>query len=258
MRKTAIILSTLFSLLQTLQAQILVKDLDYDGVMDTVFIECVVHRSYLPETVSSSKFLQISDTVSENYSRIVCLLSSRKFEKIYSRKILIDFWNGYGIDCYITPTHNGFEYFVQYTRNGDKAQFRYNKQTGKVQLIGMSSYDIGRADGNGKGTSSINLLTGNCIGNWYLLEYNLDKLIKIPTIKAKMNFGEIYIEDFNDDTLADYTQQCDSLRYEQGMKIIETNIGKMMKNEKNNYCSYSLFCNFSFGSRTEKLQKTCR
>ena len=209
----------------------MVKDLDGDSIMDTVRIEYFVHPRYISENMIISDNFHICDTISENYSYIVCLLSSRQFEKMYSRKMMNDFGGNNGTDYYITPTRSGFEYFEQYTRNGIKAQFRYDKQTEKIQLIGMSCYDNGLfADKCDKGKSSVNLLTGDYIGDWLLYEFNLDKMVKIP-IKTKMDFKTIYLEDFSDDILSDFYIKSDELRYEQKRKIIETNIEKMTRNK---------------------------
>ena len=209
--------------------EILVKDLDGDGVMDTVRFEYTVRPlSHIYENRIISDNVHICDTISKDYLRIVCLLSSRQFEKMYSREIWSNFWECCNeTDYYITPTCNGFEYHAQYTHYVAKAQFRYEKQTGKIQLIGMSSYDTGRADGDGKGKSSVNLLTKNFIGDWNLLEPNLDKIVKIPTIETKMDFGKIYLESFNDEILSDYYMKSDELRNEQATKIVEVNIEKM-------------------------------
>lgn len=183
----------------------LVKDLDGDGIKDTIRIEYVLQN----------------DIVSENHSYILCRLSSRQFEEMRSQKIFIDYWSFLEIRSGITSTRNGFEFFVNYTRNGEKAQFRYDKQTQKIQLIGMSRYEIGlHAEGDGKGKSSVNLLTGYYIGDWYALSPETDKLLKIPTIKVKMDFGKIYLEDFNEDVLSDYASRCSDLRYEQKVKIL--------------------------------------
>ena len=115
----------------------LVKDLDGDGRMDTVYVEYVL----------------ANDTVSENHSLIVCRLSSRQFQKHTSHSIRINYWDFPEIRNGFTATKNGFEFSVDYKRDGIKGQFRYDKQTEKMQLIGMSRYEIGNAEGGGKGIS---------------------------------------------------------------------------------------------------------
>ncbi|GHV43952.1 hypothetical protein FACS1894180_4560 [Bacteroidia bacterium] len=184
----------------------LVKDLDGDMQKDTVYTEYVLSN----------------DASAQNYSRIVYRLSSQNFQKIQSQKIKIDYWGFPEIESGITSTKNGFEFFVNYTRNGNKAQFRYDKQAKKIRLIGMARYEIGTFDRNGEGKSSVNLLTNQYIGEWYAVDYNLEKLFKIPTIKSKMFFGKIYLDDFSEETFSDYAQKCSNLRYKHKIKIIST------------------------------------
>ena len=188
----------------------LVKDLDGDGKMDTVYIE----------------YFLANDTIHVNHSLIVCQLSSKQFQKSTSQGIRIDYWGFPEIRKGFTATKNGFEFHVDYTRDGIKGQFRYDKQAEKMQLIGMSRYQTGRAEGGGKGTSSVNLLTGDHVGDWLMYDYNLDKVLKIPTIKAKMYFGTIFLEDFSDNTISDYWMACDRFVYERKMEIIRANLIK--------------------------------
>lgn len=169
----------------------LVKDMDGDGIRDTVRIECVLQ----------------SDSTLDNYTYIACRLSSLQFEEMQSRKIFIPYWIFLEIRLGILSTKNGFEFFVNYTRDGKKAQFRYDKQAKRIQLIGMSRYETG----NRKGKSSVNLLTGNYIGEWHAMDYSLDRQFRIPTIKTKMDFGTIYLEDFNEEIFSEYYKRCSSL-----------------------------------------------
>ena len=231
--KNKIIIILLITINSVFAQEILIKDLDGDGVMDTVCFEYTVRPlCHIYENRIISDDVHICDTISEDYLRIVCLLSSRQFEKMYSREIWSNFWECCNeVDYYIAPTCNGFEYYVQYTHYVTKAQFRYERQTEKIQLIGMSSYNIGRANGDGKGRSSVNLLTKDFIGDWNLLEPNLDKLVKIPTIKTRMDFGKIYLESFDDEVLSDYYMKSDELHNEQAMEVVKTNIEKMTRNK---------------------------
>ena len=82
-----------------------------------------------------------------------------------------------------------------------------------MQLIGMSRYEFGNVLNDDSGESSVNLLTGDYIGNWNfsVWENEDDKLIKIPTIKTKMYFKTINLEDFSQDTYFDYAKKCAEL-----------------------------------------------
>lgn len=168
----------------------LIKDLDFDGVNDSVYIDI-------------------------DKSTIVCRLSTQKFRKISSKPI--DILN---LSAGIIDAKNGFIFYNDWMRAGYKNQFRYNTNTKKVQLIGMSRYEYGNAAHDGSGESSLNLLTGDYIGNWNFFDLESDKLIKIPTIKSKMKFGIINLENFGEDTYFDYAERCSELYYKNREKII--------------------------------------
>jgi len=161
----------------------LLKDLDNDGIRDTVY-------------------LSVED------STIVCRLSTQNFAKITSKLIQILNWQSG-----VSETKNGFQFFKDWMRAGYKNQFRYNPKTKKMQLIGMSRYEFGNVANDGSGESGVNLLTGDYIGNWnYSVWEDEDvKLIKIPTIKTKMYFKTINLEDFSQDTYFDYAKKCAEL-----------------------------------------------
>lgn len=145
-------------------AQKLIKDIDFDGKKDNVYID-------------------VKESV------IVCQLSSQNFRKIKSKPISI-----LNDDSGIHFKKDGFEFYNHWMRAGYYNQFRYNKKTKKIQLIGMSRYELGNAAHDGSGESSVNLLTNDYIGNWNFFDYlahNEDgELVNIPTIKTKMKFQE--------------------------------------------------------------------
>lgn len=166
----------------------LVKDIDFDGLKDTVYIDTKT-------------------------AEIVCRLSSIKFKKIKSKGIETS-----TEDARIEATKNGFEFNSNWMRSGYANQFRYNKALKRVQLIGMSRYEFGNAANDGSGESSVNLLTGDYIGDWnyfdHLANNKKGELVKIPTIKARMVFKQTFLEDFNDVTYYNYSDKCSKL-YEQ-------------------------------------------
>ena len=163
----------------------LVKDLDHDGQMDTV-------------------------SLFKKESTIFCQLSSQKFTKIHSLPI-----ENLNDNAGISPTKNGFEFFNNWMRAGFKTQFRYNKDTKKIQLIGMGRYSYGGATHDGSGESSVNLLTYDYIGDWNYFNTSANKgegrLVKIPTIRTKLKFKTIYLETFSEATYIDYEDRCTKL-----------------------------------------------
>lgn len=159
----------------------LVTDIDYDGKYDSIFIEI-------------------------NKSTIVCLLSTLNYKPVSSKPIeILNEQSG------IIKTKNGFAFFNDWMRAGYKNYFRYNSKTKKIQLIGMSRYEFGNAAQDGSGESSVNLLTGDYIGNWKYYDIEKDNLIKIPTIRTKIKVKPINLEDFNDEIYFNYAESCSKL-----------------------------------------------
>jgi hypothetical protein len=170
----------------------LVKDIDNDGKNDTIFID-------------AEKLTIICNLSTLNYKSI----SSKPFETLSER---------FGV----LPTKNGFEFFNDWMRSGEKNQFRYNSKTKKIQLIGMSRYEFGNFANDGSGESSVNLLTGDYIGNWNyyndLANNKEGELVKIPTIKTKMKFKIINLDNFSDKTSSNFAKKCYEL-YDKHKKI---------------------------------------
>lgn len=156
----------------TYAQDMLIKDIDLDGKKDSIYID-------------------------QKEWKIVCRLSTQNFKKIKSKKVETS-----GDNTYLKPKKNGFEITVNWMRAGYACQFRYEKNEKRIRLIGTSEYAFGNAANDGSGEASLNLLTGDYIGNWHYYDHlaNNEKgeLVKIPTIKAKMPIKKIYLEDFDD------------------------------------------------------------
>ncbi|MDR6969624.1 hypothetical protein J2X31_003657 [Flavobacterium arsenatis] len=191
--KKLLISLLLFAYVFTFAQEKLIKDIDFDGVKDTVYLD-------LEKAV------------------IVCKLSTQNFKKTESKPIeILNAMSG------IVDAKNGFVFFNDWMRAGYKNQFRYNKKLKKIQLIGMSRYEFGTATGNGSGESSVNLLTHDYIGNWNYYDNfaNNEKgeLVKIPTIKTKMKFQPITLETFGEDIYFEFSERCSKLYYSHKEKM---------------------------------------
>lgn len=173
----------------------LIKDLDFDGIDDSVYYD-------------------------ENSNTVICKLSTQKFKPIVN-----DVIETYGNGIQIIDAKNGFYLNINWMRAGYSNQFRYNKKTKKMQLIGMSRYEFGNAANDGSGESSVNLLNGDYIGDWnfydHLANNEEGELIKIPTIKTKMKFKEINFEDFSDGTFFDFADRCSTLYYKEKERMLK-------------------------------------
>lgn len=163
----------------------LVKDLDFDGKNDTVYID-------------------------QKELRIVCRLSTQNFKKAQSKPIEMSVDN-----TYIQSTRNGFELSNNWMRSGYACQFRYEKMAKRVRVIGITEYAFGNAANDGSGEASMNLLTGDYIGNWNYFDPlgNNEKgeLVKIPTIKTKVQFKKVFLEDFSEETYFEYSAQLQEI-----------------------------------------------
>jgi hypothetical protein len=171
----------------------LVKDLDGDSKADTVLIDA-------------------------DNSKIICRLSSKHFGREQSQPIDPDILNE---TSGIKSTKSGFEFYNNWMRAGYTNQFRYDTFVKKIRLIGMSRFEFGNAANDGSGESSINLLTGDYIGDWSYYDDRKQKLEKIPTIKTKMPFPVTYLESFSDKTYFDYADKCASLFNQQKTKLLK-------------------------------------
>lgn len=177
---TSLLLLLFFGTLSRGQDQ-LVKDLDGDGRHDTV-------------------------SVDREASRLVCRLSTLSFTPLHSKAIEI-----LNESAGVKATKSGFQFFNNWMRAGYASQFRYDVKTKRLQLIGLSRYELGNAANDGSGESSVNLLTSDYIGHWNYFDYSKEELVKLPTIKTKMPLGTVYLENFSDETYFAFAEKCAAL-----------------------------------------------
>lgn len=178
----------LFAIFTANAQQKLIRDIDFDGINDTIYLD-------------------------ENEAVIVAKISTQQFKKIKSQPLEIT------PQSFIEATKNGFEFQNNWMRAGYANQFRYEKKEKRIRLIGMSRYEFGNAANDGSGESSVNLLTNDYIGEWNYFDHLANdengELVKIPTIKTKMQFGKIYLEDFSDGSYFKFAEKCSDL-YQKG------------------------------------------
>ncbi|WP_428070561.1 hypothetical protein [Chryseobacterium gambrini] len=180
-----------FSITNIISAQ--EKDLDHDGVSDSVYFD-------------TQKL------------KIICKLSSLDFKPIYSKEIETS-----GDFTGVSYTKNGFEFYIDFMRAGYSAQFRYEPKDKTIRLIGMSRYEFGPANNDGSGESSVNLLTDNYIGEWNYYDLDKSRLIKMPTIITKLTFKKTFLIDFDESVLYDFGSRCSELYLAKKEKLIHSN-----------------------------------
>lgn len=179
----------------------LVKDLDGDTVKDTVLLD-------------------------QNSSEIVCKLSSNKFREMRSKPI-----NTLNAVSGFEATKNGFQFTNDWMRVGYKNQFRYNKKTKKMQLIGMSQYLLGNAALGGSGEVSVNLLNGDFLGNLNYFDplANNEQGELVPVkVKGKMRFPEINLEDFEQEIYFDFDDRSNGFYESETAKIRAKRKGEIL------------------------------
>lgn len=162
------LLFLLFPTLILAQEKILSADFDGDKINDKV---------YLDSTIGA----------------VVYQLSSQKFKKIAS-----DNFEDSG-EIFFDKTNNGFKVNLIQMRSSQSYQFRYEKETGKMRLIGMQRDEFGPANNDGSGESSVNLLTNTYVGEWNYWDNEKEKLVKMPAIKRKMIFPKTYFDTFTNE-----------------------------------------------------------
>lgn len=145
------------------QEKMLSADFDGDNIKDKVYLD-------------------------SNNGAVVYQLSSQKFNKVSS-----DQFEDSG-EIFFGKAKNGFRVSLNQMRASNAYQFRFEKETGKVRLIGMERYEFGPANNDGSGESSVNLLTNTYIGEWNYWDNHKTELIKIPTIKKKMVLPKTYFD----------------------------------------------------------------
>ncbi|RZL51261.1 MAG: hypothetical protein EOP00_00140 [Pedobacter sp.] len=183
MKKYLILLVTIFMCHSAFSQNALVKDIDFDGIKDTVFFE-------------------------ETTAVIICRLSTQKFKVIKSKSISNEYASSYGV----RNSKSGFEFFIAYNRYGAVSQFSYEKGSKKIRLIGMKHQESGLTAFDANGKASVNLLVGNYIGNWAYNDIKQENYqIEIPTIKEKMLFKKTYLNDFNERIYDDFLSKSSAL-----------------------------------------------
>ena len=155
----------------------------------------------------------INDSVYIENSMIICRLSSHAFKEMRSEKleitentpILFDVkrsWNKDKKDLFCFQYYCGEDEY----RN----TFHYNKEKKRIQLIGISN-----------GANSIDLLTNDYFG-YFSFEYSeFNIAMKIPPIKTKMSFPNVYIENFSKEINIDFKNRSTELFYEYRDRLIK-------------------------------------
>jgi len=167
MKKIALLLiANLTLLLATADLQI---DLDHDGKLDEVSIKKDGKHKRIVYSLSSLNGKTFKSDALESFSSQIQHLRESK---------------------------NGFKYVETFMRGGVAFQFRYEKRSKKMQLIGMEHHEFGNAGHDGRGESSVNLLTGKYIAQWAYVDYEKDKLITPPQTVRYYKFDKIYLDNF--------------------------------------------------------------
>ncbi len=136
----------------------LVKDLDFDGIKDSIFLD-------------------------NPKAPLVIKLSTQNFQ-LRVNSICAD----EGMKKNIEETKNGFKLSWNYMRSGYTMQYRYSQEHKKIRLIGMTYYNFGPASHDGSGQSSANLLTDEYIANWQYVDIKAPHIITLPTMNVRLNF----------------------------------------------------------------------
>ncbi len=171
---------------------ILIKDFDMDGIMDSVYLEEIRENDDIKE-------------------RIVCRLSGQHFKNTYSGLIKPFSKMSSGIIL----TDDGFKYVNQAMRCGYENWFKYNHNRQQIELTGIGDFSFGNAGGDGSGEGYLDVQSGQYTGNWSYCDLENDSLIIMPAIQIKMNFPQIFLEDFSEEIYLYFNTKRVELFYRQ-------------------------------------------
>ncbi|RAJ32153.1 hypothetical protein [Pedobacter cryoconitis] len=137
------------------------------------------------------------------YATLICKLSTQKFKTITSEDFEFE-----RVSSGINATKRGFEFVNNNMRAGYRSEFAYDKTTKKIQLISMKRYELGPANNDGSGESSIDMLINTYQGSWNYYDDQKDKLIKMPLIRQKMVLPITYLSAYNDAVFFKFQDLC--------------------------------------------------
>lgn len=173
-----IFILTLISIHCLNSQNIIIADLDKDGLSDTTYIDTT---SFEQESLKAI---------------IVCKLSSKRFEPIYSLPTYYDRGNSNS-----RPLNAGdinFWYSTNGMRAGQEYEFSYESSTGKIRLISSYIFSLGNVVGDGSQEIIIDLVDGTIRGETCFFDYMNEEIISTP-INEKKDFKAIYLEEFSSD-----------------------------------------------------------
>ena len=211
---------------------LLIKDIDNDGISDTIRIHYFLHPRH--KRFATAENVQVCDSIDDEFTdgfyRVVVRLSSRGFEKMQSANRSFRLLGAAVVEQGIFSTDNGFEFYESVARGGfheSRYRFRYDVQTGRMRLVELvQSSTPGRFY---DGTASLNLLTGEFVGDWYIRrphqDYEEDRLYRMPTTRTTMNVGKLFLEDLGTDVISDVRSEISRFGFDARSEFINEYLG---------------------------------
>ncbi len=155
----------------------IVKDLDGDGKFDKI-------------------------SINQETKTIIYLLSSLDYKKQTSLP-----FDELSKDAALEETKNGFKFENNIGNTVFTSFFRYNKKENNIELVALKRKIISNDYSAENGESSFDTVSKEFIGKWNRLDQTTNKVIALPTLKAKIDLENVSLNQFNDTYLKKFEQQ---------------------------------------------------
>ena len=85
--------------------------------------------------------------------------------------------------------------------------FRYNKKENNIELVALKRKIVSNDYSTENGESSFDTVSKEFVGKWNRLDQSTNKVIALPTLKAKIDLENVSLNNFNDNYLKKFEQQ---------------------------------------------------
>lgn len=157
--------------------EMIVKDLDGDGKFDKI-------------------------TINQETKTIDYLLSSSAYKKQTSLPFA-----ELSKDASLEETKNGFKFENNIGTTVFTSFFRYNKKENNIELVALKRKIVSNDYSTENGESSFDTVSKEFVGKWNRLDQSTNKVIALPTLKAKIDLENVSLNNFNDNYLKKFEQQ---------------------------------------------------
>ena len=110
-------------------------------------------------------------------------------------------------DASLEETKNGFKFDNNIGTTVFTSFFRYNKKENNIVLVALKRKIVSNDYSTENGESSFDTVSKEFVGKWNRLDQSTNKVIALPTLKAKIDLENVSLNNFNDNYLKKFEQQ---------------------------------------------------